>query len=186
MLVEKNRDDSGWQRTFLYSMDRKGAALVEFAVVSLIAFFLILATFIGGMGVFRYQEVASMAREAARFASTHGGAYAQENNQAILKGTLPNVTKSYIINNIVLPNAISMDPSKVTTTINFNTSSGSFDWDDTADNGNRWPYSLQTINGTTYSETNTVSVTVTYTWFPEGILRGPITLSSKSVMPMSY
>jgi len=165
---------------------RPGTAALEFALVAPTLFFLILGTLIGGMGVFRYQEVASMAREAARFASTHGGNYAKDNNQAILNGTLPNVTDTYLINSIVLPQAISMDKSKVNVSIRFNTSSGSFDWDDTANNGNRWPYSPVVVNGTTYSQTNTVSVTVTYTWVPEGYLVGPITLSSTSVMPVSY
>jgi Flp pilus assembly protein TadG len=170
----------------LTSKRRSGASAVEFAVTVPIVLFLLLATFIGGMGVFRYQEVASMAREAARFASTHGGNYAQENNQAILKGTLPNATKSYIVNSVVLPLAVSMDKSQVTVAINFNTSSGTFDWDDTAGNGMRWPYSAKIVNGTTYSETNTVSVTVSYKWVPEGYLSGPITLSATSVMPVSY
>jgi Flp pilus assembly protein TadG len=169
-----------------HSALRRAATTVEFALVAPITFFLILATVIGGMGVFRYQEVAAMAREAARFASTHGGMYARDNNQAILNGSLPSANKNYIINNIVLPNAISMDASKVSTAIAFNMSSGSFDWDDTADNASRWPYSLTNVNGTTYSETNTVTVTVSYTWVPEGFLNGPITLTSTSVMPMSY
>lgn len=186
VLLPKQLTEDRCRLGFFHSKRRRAATAVEFAAVASVAFFLILATFIGGMGVFRYQAVAAMAREAARFASTHGGDYAQENNQAILKGTLPNVTKNYIINNVVLPNAVSMDTTKLTTTISFNTSSGSYDWDDIANNGNRWPYSLKVINATTYSETNTVSVTVTYTWFPEGFLVGPITLSSKSVMPMSY
>jgi hypothetical protein len=71
-------------------------------------------------------------------------------------------------------------------TINFNTSNGSFAWDDTDNNGNRWPYSPRTVNGTTYSETNTVSVTVTYTFVPEWFLAGPITITSTSVMPVCY
>jgi Flp pilus assembly protein TadG len=165
---------------------RVGGSTVEFALVAPTLFFLILAAVIGGMGVFRYQEVAAMARETARFASTHGGNYAKDNNQAIIKGTLPNVTKSYLINSIAMPQAISMDKSKASVSVKFNTSSGSYDWDDTANNGNRWPYVPVVVNGTTYSETNTVSVTVNYTWIPEGYLIGPITLSSTSVMPMSY
>ncbi len=168
------------------SGSRRAASIIEFALIAPLAFFLLLGTFIGGMGVFRYQAVATMAREAARYASTHGGNYARDNNQAILNGTLPNVTDQYIINNVVLPNALSMDQSKVNTAISFNTSSGAFDWDDTAHNGNRWPFSIQNISGTNYSETNTVSVTVTYTWIPEGFLIGPITLTSTSVMPMNY
>jgi Flp pilus assembly protein TadG len=186
MLLQVHRAEARSPTAIIQPNTRRAATAVEFAMVAPVAFFLILATFIGGMGVFRYQEIASMAREAARYASTHGGMYAQENNQAIVNGTMPNVNKSYIVNNVVLPNGVAMDSTQVATSINFNTSNGSFDWDDTTNNGQRWPYSLQTINGTTYSETNTVSVTVSYTWFPEGLLVGPFTLSSTSVMPMSY
>jgi Flp pilus assembly protein TadG len=168
------------------SQPRPGAAAVEFAIVVPVVLFIMFATIIGGMGVFRYQQVAGLARETARFASTHGGNYAKDYNQQIQAGTLPNVTKSYIINNVVMPNAIAMNHDSLNVTIGFNASSGSYDWDDTTGNANRWPYSSKTINGTTYSETNTVSVTVTYTWVPEGYLTGPITLTATSVMPMSY
>ncbi len=78
-----------------------------------------------------------------------------------------------------------MDPTYLTTAVTFSMSSGNYDWDDTTDN-NRWPHSQVTKNGTTYSETNTVSVTVSYQWLPELYLTGPITLSSTSVMPISY
>jgi hypothetical protein len=45
---------------------------VEAAVVSPIVFFLLMSLIFGAMGVFRYQEMASIARDAARFGSTHG------------------------------------------------------------------------------------------------------------------
>jgi FlaG/FlaF family flagellin (archaellin) len=138
------------------------------------------------MGVFRYQQVAYLAREAARYAAVHAGQYQQENAGAITAGTLPNVTKSYITTNIVQANATNMDSSSLSVTINFNMSSGSYDWDDTTDTSARWPYSQATINGTTYSETNTVSVTVSYQWYPEWGLGGPITLTSTAVMPVCY
>jgi len=54
---------------------RQGAHDVEFAVVAPATFILLLGIVVGGMGVFRYQEVAHLAREATRYASTHGGQY---------------------------------------------------------------------------------------------------------------
>src|SRR6266404_7733612 len=54
---------------------RPGATVVEFAVVAPVTFLLILGLIVGGLGVFRYQEVAHLAREATRYASTHGGQY---------------------------------------------------------------------------------------------------------------
>jgi hypothetical protein len=85
-----------------------------------------------------------------------------------------------------MPGASNLDPASLTVGINFNMSGGSYDWDDTANNNNRWPNSPKTVNGVAYNETNTVSVTVTYTWFPEMYLFGPITLTSTSVMPVCY
>jgi Tfp pilus assembly protein PilV len=165
---------------------RRGAHLVECAFVFPVALLLMLAVVVGALGVFRYQQMAYLSREAARFAAVHAGQYQQENAAAISAGTLPSVTSAYLTTNVVQANAINLDPSALTVTVNFNTSSGSWGWDDTANNGSRWPYSPRTINGTTYSETNTVSVTVTYQWVPEWFLSGPITITSTAVMPVCY
>ncbi len=54
---------------------RNGATAVEFALVGGLVFFLIFGLFVGAMGIFRYQEVAHLAREGARYAATHGGQY---------------------------------------------------------------------------------------------------------------
>ena len=43
-----------------------------------IVLFLFMGLVIGTSGVFRYQEVATLAREGARYASTHGGNYQRE------------------------------------------------------------------------------------------------------------
>lgn len=165
---------------------RRGVHVVECALVYPIVFFFTISLAVGASGVFRYQQVAHLAREAARYASTHAGEYQQENAAAITAGTLPNVTSDYIKNNIVQPYAFAVDLSQLQITVNFNTSNGSYGWDDTTDNGDRAPYSPKTVNGVTYCETNTVSVTVTYTWYPETGLVDPITLTSTSVMPVCY
>jgi Flp pilus assembly protein TadG len=173
---------------------RRGAHIIECAIVYPIVFFLILSTFIGGMGVFRYQQLANAAREATRFASTHGGQYAQENSAAIAAGTLPTVDKKYIINNIINPKIFLMDTSQITTTININTPGATsvqvYDWDKTDNypdgNQGRQTHVATDISGTTYTVTNTVQVTVSYNWMPEWFLTGPINLTSTSVMPMSY
>jgi Flp pilus assembly protein TadG len=165
---------------------RWGAHVVECAFVYPLLFLLLIGLVVGGAGVHRYQQVAHLAREAARFASVHAGQYLQENAAFIQKGTLPNVNDAYITTNLVNANAAGMDTSQLKTSISFNMSSGSYDWDNTAQNGDRWPYSLKTIGDTTYSETNTVSVTVSYVWWPEAYFVGPITLTSTSVMPVCY
>jgi Flp pilus assembly protein TadG len=169
----------------LHHSRRRGVHALESAFVYGLLMVLIAGLIVLGMGVFRYQEMAHLAREAARFAAVHGGQYQQENAAAITAGTLPNVNDNYIIQ-IVKARAVALDPAKLSVQINFNMSSGSYDWDNTASNGQRWPSSQKTISGTNYNETNTVSVTVSYQWFPEWFLGGPITLTSTSVMPMCY
>lgn len=57
---------------------RRGAAAVEFAFVAPVVLLIILGQIYGGMCVFRYQEVAHLAREGARYASTHGATYVRE------------------------------------------------------------------------------------------------------------
>jgi hypothetical protein len=141
---------------------------------------------LGSMGIYRYQQVAYLAREASRYAAVHAGQYQTENASAITAGTLPNVTADYITQNIVQPQAFNMDTTQLKVTITFNTSAGNFGWDDTANNGNRWPYTTTTVGSKTYNDTNTVSVTINYTWVPGWFFSDPITLTSTAVMPVCY
>jgi hypothetical protein len=170
----------------LSSPRRRGAHLVETALIFSLVILLLAGMGVGAMGIFNYQEMAFLSREAARYASTHGGQYQQENAAAITANTLPNVTDDYVTKNIVQARAVSLDTSQLTTTITFNMSGGSYDWDDTTDNGQRWPSSAKTVSGTTYNETNTVSVTLTYQWYPVWFFSGHVPLTSTSVMPMCY
>ena len=164
---------------------RSGTHSVECAIVYPVVFFFILATLTGGIGIFQYQQVAHLAREAARYASAHGAQYQQENDTAIQAGTLPNVTEDYLKNNIIAPQLTWMKPSQVQVTTLFNQPSGSTGWDATS---NRSPTTQYTDanSGAQYSVTNTVTVTVTYQWYPLLFIVGPITLTSTSVMPMTY
>jgi Flp pilus assembly protein TadG len=165
---------------------RPGAHAIESSLIYWIVMLLVAGVIVLAMGVFRYQEMAHLAREAARFACVHGGQYQQENAAAITAGTLPNVDANYITQNIVKARAVSLDPAQLTVRVQLNMSSGTYGWDDTANNGDRWPSSQKTINGTNYSETNTVSVTISYQWSPPWFLGGTMTLTSTSVMPMCY
>jgi Flp pilus assembly protein TadG len=141
---------------------RRGATIVECAFVYPLTFLLLLGLVVGGLGMFRYQEVASLAREAARYASVHGGQYAEDTGN-------PAATSDDIYKDVVLAKSAGLDPSRLGCTVT---------WD--ADN---WPSRLTSDNGS--AMTNTVSVTVTYQWLPEAYLGG-ITLSSTAVVPMAY
>jgi hypothetical protein len=166
---------------------RRAGVVVEAALVLPIAFLLILGVLIGGMGVFRYQEVAHLARLTARYAAVHGGQYAQDNASAIAAGTLPNVSNNYLARSIAAANAVLLNSSQLSVSTTITTHSGAYAWDDTTNNNNRMPYSTYTDgNGNTDYVTSTVQVTVSYQWVPEWFLAGPITLTSTAVVPMSY
>jgi hypothetical protein len=139
--------------------------VVECAFVYPVFFLLILGLLVGAAGIFRYSQLASLTREAARYASVHGGQYAQE-----MKVTAP--TPAAIYNNVVLPMAVSFDTSQLNYSITYNT--------------NNSPYhTTLDANNNVIPIQNTVTVTLTYQWVPEAFLGG-VTLSSTSVMPMSY
>lgn len=165
---------------------RSGTHVVECALVYPVTFFLIYAIMIGSMGVYRFQEMAHVARDGARYACTHGGEYSKDNATAIAAGTLPNVTKSYIVDNIIKPKLFLVDKTKITVDIYFNSTEGSTDWDSAKSAKTNWPNSVYTNGATKYSATNTVSVTVKYDWYPEMFIPGPVTIKSVSCMPMSY
>src|SRR5262245_23318657 len=59
---------------------RRGAVLAECALIYPVMFLLLLAIILLGLSVFRYQQMAHISREASRWASVHGGKFAEENN----------------------------------------------------------------------------------------------------------
>jgi hypothetical protein len=142
---------------------RSGFAATESLVVLPTLLFLIIATVVGGYGVFRYQQIAMLAREGSRYASVHGGQYQLETGNAA-------ATAQDVYNNAILPLATSLDLSQLTYSITWNTSN--------------MPYTVSTDYENPTG--NTVTVTVNYKWFPEAYLVGPFTLSSTSTVPMSY
>src|SRR5436190_17786167 len=92
---------------------RRGTTTIEFAITCPIAFFIIFAIIVGGLGVFRYQQVASAAREGARWASVHGGEYAQDTGK-------PAATPVDIYNNAILPAAGALDAKQLTYSVTWN------------------------------------------------------------------
>ena len=142
---------------------RRGATVVEFAFVAPVFLVLVAGLIIGAIGVFRYQEVASLAREGARWASVHGDRYQFATGN-------PAATPADVYNNAILPNAVGLDASQLSYCVSWN-----------AGNAPSQP-------GGDYEKatTNTVTVTVSYQWLPELFLVGPVTLSSSSTVPMSY
>lgn len=148
----------------LQAKRRHGTTMVEFGIVFPVIFLLLLGLVIGASGMFRYQETAHLARTAARYAATHGTQWAKDTGN-----TAPTPTDIY--NNVIVPNSVMLDQSRISYSITYNTSNQ--------------PAHETIVNNQVVPVTNLVTVTVTYLWIPEAFLGG-ITISSTSVMPMSY
>jgi Flp pilus assembly protein TadG len=142
---------------------RRGTTTVEFAVTCPIAFLLIFGIVIGGLGIFRYQQTAALAREGARWASVHGGQYAEDTNQ-------PAATAADVYSNAISPRAAGLNLNNLSYTVTWNQ--------------NNWPLRVDEDAGRPVG--NTVTVTVAYQWVPELFLIGPFTLTSSSTAQMMY
>jgi Flp pilus assembly protein TadG len=146
---------------------RRGAMLVEAALVLPILFLFIIGTVLVGLGIFRYQQVAGLAREGARYAVVHGAQYASETgNTAASASDILTVIKN---------KAVGLDLNSLNATVTWQTSNS--------------PNSANAASSPPGAPMrNLVTVTVTYTWSPSIIGVGTLNLSSTStsVMPMSY
>jgi Flp pilus assembly protein TadG len=87
---------------------RSGAVMVETALVLPALFMFLAGTITVGMGIYYYEQVASLAREGARQASVHGSDYAAENNTTAW-GTTE-------ITNAVTALATGLNPADITVT----------------------------------------------------------------------
>jgi Flp pilus assembly protein TadG len=148
---------------------RRGAVSVEAAVVYPVLFLMILAILLLGLTVFRYQQLAHVAREASRWASVHGDQFEDELGQAA-------ATQDTILNDIVLPQLGMSSGTTVSCVV-------------TWDRNNKATHTAVVVDPVTglskvVSVSNTVSVTVSYNWNAGPF--GVIPLSSTSVNSMSY
>ena len=85
---------------------RRAATVMEWAVVAPVFFLLLIGLIVGALGVFRYQQMASLAREGARFASVRGAKYAEVTGQAAATG-------SDVYDQVILPGATALDPAQL-------------------------------------------------------------------------
>ena len=153
---------------------RTGALAVEAAIVYSVLFILILGLIVGGIGVFRYQQVACMAREGARWASVHGGDWQTDTTQ-------PAAAQDDILQQAVLPFGVGMDPTAVSIQVQL--------VDRAAPKVSEWDkvgHPPTARDSSSNLVTNRVRVTVTYRWIPGALLVGPLNLSSSSEVNMWY
>ena len=141
--------------------NRRGAGLVEFGLIAPVLFMMLIGTVIGAVGIFQYQQVAQIAREATRYASVHGNYYYGQYSGDT--ATAANTAASADINtNAIAPYASGLSTSKLTHTVT---------WSNTLPAG---------FVPASSSAANTVKVTITYEWMPL-IYFGSPTFSSTSV-----
>jgi Flp pilus assembly protein TadG len=89
---------------------RRGIMLVECSFVFPIVFLLTLGTIVLGLGVFRYQEMAWLAREGARWAAVHGPVYQSEQAQSA-------PTSQSVMTNAISPKMVLLTPANLTCTL---------------------------------------------------------------------
>jgi Flp pilus assembly protein TadG len=150
---------------------RRGSTLVECAVIYNVLFLVLLGIMTLGLGVFRYQQVSWLSREASRWASVHGSLYAKSTG-----GTA--ATAADVYNQAVAPRAVALDPSLLSCDVTWSKSDG------TAATSGR-VYEMTVVNGSYTMTGNSVTVTVRYTWTPEAF-GWPVVLTSSSTVPMAF
>jgi Flp pilus assembly protein TadG len=85
---------------------RAGVTVLEAAFIYPLFFLLMIGLLVGALGVFRYQEVASLARESARWTSVRGATYSLYTGQSA-------ATPSDVYNNVIRPKAVALDLSRL-------------------------------------------------------------------------
>jgi Flp pilus assembly protein TadG len=142
---------------------RPGVTVVEMAIIYSVLFLVLFGLILGAIAVFRYQQVAQLAREGARWAAVHGQQWATENGQ-------PATTPADVYANAIAPRATSMEPSLLSYSVTWDT--------------NQKTHHTEVQGDTVVSVSNNVIVTVNYQW--NEFIFGPVTLRSTSVKPMHY
>ena len=151
---------------------RRGAAAVETAIVLPVFLLFIFGILICGMGVFRYQQVAWLSREGARWASVRANEYQKDTD-------LMSPTQQQIIDSAITPYAVGMETNLINVTVEFvdkgtNTVTS---WDSATKN-------MRSISSSGEYVSNLVRVTVTYQWLP-GIFWNPTTVGSVTEVPIT-
>jgi Flp pilus assembly protein TadG len=88
------------------SHNRRGAVVVEMAIVGPVAFLMLIGFVICCLGIFRYNQVAALAHEGARWASVRGRNFEKINHRKP-------ITADEIRANVIVPRAAGIDLKRV-------------------------------------------------------------------------
>ena len=153
---------------------RRGAAMIQYAFVLPILMIFVVGLIGGSLGVYYYVQVSALAREGARYAAVHGAQYASETGN-------PAATAQTIYTKGIIPMVAGLDTSRLNSAAF--TSGSAVTWNTS---------NLPVVENTTATNPpgqgirNTVSVTVSYTWYPISSYFKSVTISSTATMPMEY
>jgi len=89
---------------------RRGATVVEVAMVAPLTFMMLIGLMVGGAGTFRYQQISSLAQEGARWAAVRGPNYRDQTG-------LPLPNAEQVFQNAIKPMATSIDLDQLQYTV---------------------------------------------------------------------
>jgi hypothetical protein len=150
---------------------RRGAALVEGAMVYVIVVLLTIGAIVAGLGVYRYEQVASLAREGSRWICVHGSNYSATTGNAAASST-------DLLSHLQAESP-GLDPKQLSVAVYLISGGTKTSWDSSS----KAPYTLNAIGEVTGQ--NLVTVVVTYTWQAEALF-GTTTMTSTSTVPMCF
>ncbi len=100
-------------RTTRRCLNRRGATAVELAIILPTTLLVLIGLCVAELGAFRYQQVAALAHESARWASVHGPEYATQSGETI-------ASSEEILARVIKPKAIGLDLNKLTCQVDWN------------------------------------------------------------------
>jgi len=157
---------------------RRGATVVEVAFVLPLTLLLVLGLLIGCLGVFRSNQLAELARAAARYASSHGTLRELDGFSA--------TTQQDIIDAAITPRAASLSPLNVQIDVLL-PNGAAVPWDDPYWAGPpRQNKTMTVMSDQGAAKMNRVRVTLRYQWVPEAFITGSFSLTSTSEQVMNY
>ena len=93
---------------------RRGLVMAEAGIVYSLTLLLIIGAIVVGLGIFRYQQIAWLAREGARWAAVRGPTYQSEKGQSA-------PTAATVLANAVTPKGVALQANSLTATLTYDT-----------------------------------------------------------------